>query len=533
MICYGCFQDKGGRGSCPKCGYSDRVARPQFALPHDAFLKNRKYRIGRLLGKPGGFGITYLGRDEYSSSLVAIKEFFPRDIVTRKPGGFLVEPNSDEDLEILRYSLTSFLGEAKTLAAVSHRNIVKVRDYFQENGTAYLVMDYYSGTNLHDYIASQVDGRLNQTDAIKLISPILDSLHFLHSKGFLHRDIKPLNIYITKEGVPLLLDFGAARYIVGEKTKSLTVILSLGYAPLEQYQRHGNQGPWTDVYAVAATLYMMITGRQPPPATDRVHDDALKSEGFGVHDDLLLRLMGAALEIDYRKRTQDISVFRDGLSLYLSNQKKNARNKQEVKPGLQHGSNLRYNLKICFIESLLGVTVNIPVPQDIVCRECQGKGRLKNQGKPICQACRGKGIYTVKKSIKVNVPAGIDSGERITIPGEGDESPDGGIPGDLFVQIQIDPDPIYRRKGLNIKRDLRVSSRTAINGGKIKTSTPWGDVFVTVPPSSVDGQLLRLKGKGVKSANNSFSGDLICRILIDTNESFLGRIKRFFHAIGL
>ena len=274
---------------------------------------------------------------------------------------------------------------------------------------------------------------------------------------------------------------------------------------------------------------MMVTGKQPTPVTDRVHNDDLKLGNYGVVDNSsLLRLMDAALEIDYKKRTQDISAFRDGLERIFPNKNNNAA-KRGSKPDVRHGSNLRYMLNITLYESLLGVDVAIPVPQDIICEECRGKGRVNND-KP-CGTCKGKGIVTIKKKISVNVPAGIDSGERLTIEGEGDQLI-GGESGDLFVDIKIDPDPIYKRKGSNLIRDLCITSRIANNGGRVKTSTPWGDIHVVIPNKSADGQLLRLKGKGVKFGANS-SGDLMLRLKIAKNNSFIDKMKSLFARIGI
>ena len=165
----------------------------------------------------------------------------------------------------------------------------------------------------------------------------------------------------------------------------------------------------------------------------------------------------------------------------------------------------------------------------IICEECRGKGRVNND-KP-CGTCKGKGIVTIKKKISVNVPAGIDSGERLTIEGEGDQLI-GGESGDLFVDIKIDPDPIYKRKGSNLIRDLCITSRIANNGGRVKTSTPWGDIHVVIPNKSADGQLLRLKGKGVKFGANS-SGDLMLRLKIAKNNSFIDKMKSLFARIGI
>jgi serine/threonine protein kinase len=150
---------------------------------------------------------------------------------------------------------------------------VRVRQFFSAHGSAYLVMDYYQGLSLAEYLARQPDGRLPEAKALGLMQPILDGLRAVHAEGFLHRDIKPANIYLARTpsggARPILLDFGAARQSVGERSRSLSVLVTDGYAPFEQYSRKGRQGPWTDVYAAAAVLYRVLTGETPPPTPER------------------------------------------------------------------------------------------------------------------------------------------------------------------------------------------------------------------------------------------------------------------------
>ncbi|WP_295882312.1 protein kinase [uncultured Thiohalocapsa sp.] len=277
-LCPGCFAAPATAGAFAVCGHDPRAPRPVAALPAQAVL-NGQFIVGRVLGKPGGFGITYLGLDQQLRTAVAIKEYLPRDLAMRGADGTTVVPQSAEEDQLFRYGLAQFLEEARTLAKLDHPNIVRVRQFFAANGSAYLVMDYYHGLSLAEYLARQRDGRLPEQTALELIQPILDGLRTVHAKGFLHRDIKPGNIYLARTdagGVrPILLDFGAARSAVGERSHSLSVVLSEGYAPFEQYHRKGAQGPWSDVYATAAVLYRTITGTTPPSATERMSADTL------------------------------------------------------------------------------------------------------------------------------------------------------------------------------------------------------------------------------------------------------------------
>jgi len=168
-------------------------------MPHRTLLDRNHYLIGRVLGRPGGFGITYLGWDIRLEGFFAIKEYLPRDLAGRDTDRATVMPHSREDKELFRYGLEQFLQEARTLKKIDHSNVVRVSNFFEENDTAYLVMDYYKGITLEEY-RKQQGGKIAETLAINIMMPILDGLREVHERGFLHRDIKPQNIYLTKEG---------------------------------------------------------------------------------------------------------------------------------------------------------------------------------------------------------------------------------------------------------------------------------------------------------------------------------------------
>ena len=241
-----------------------------------------RYTIEGVLGQ-GGFGITYLGIDELHEKKVAIKEFFPQGIVTRNieyqdtvTVTFVGEKDNYEK------GKERFLKEARTMAKFSKdEGIVKALDFFEINNTAYIVMEYLEGVTLKQYLRE--NKRIDAEDLVELLVPLIEALDEIHSQGLIHRDISPDNIMVLPDGRIKLMDFGAARDYTEFGEKSLSIVLKPGYAPPEQYQTHGVQGPWTDIYALCATMYKCITGENPPDAIERVMDDHLKKiSAFGI-----------------------------------------------------------------------------------------------------------------------------------------------------------------------------------------------------------------------------------------------------------
>jgi serine/threonine protein kinase len=264
-----------------------------------------EYRLESVLGS-GGFGMTYLAYDTNLELKVAIKEYLPVELAVRAPDGCIVPISSGTEYNY-KWGLDRFLQEARLLAKFSHPNIVTVGRYFEANGTAYMVMNYESGVSL-----SQMLRRIPEPDEellLRILIPLLDGLHAVHMAGFLHRDIKPSNIFIRDTGVPVLLDFGAARLAIGSSTHTITSILTPGYAPLEQYSKDGNQGPWTDIYSLAAVFYRAVVGDNPPDVVTRLKDDPVLpaliaarvrfSTGF-------LHAIHRGLEVDEKKRPQSV-----------------------------------------------------------------------------------------------------------------------------------------------------------------------------------------------------------------------------------
>lgn len=309
-LCMGCMEDRGDLQVCSHCGFDERKPVSVVALPLHTEL-NQQYLIGRVLGSPGGFGVTYLGWDINLKAPVAIKEYKPRGLVERAPDRLTVVPQSPEDEEPFRVGLKQFLDEARLLAQLAQLNqpnIVRVRALFEANGTGYMVMDYYRGMDLSEVLKQ--NGKLQPKTARWVMMPILDGLRAVHEHGVLHRDIKPQNIYITERKQPVLLDFGAARVVLNGQSRGLTAVRTPGYAPYEQ-EIGGKQGPWTDIYACGATLYFLLSGKVPPPALERRGRDELvpldhlvASIPSGMSDAIM-----QALAVEPEQRPQDVQTF--------------------------------------------------------------------------------------------------------------------------------------------------------------------------------------------------------------------------------
>ncbi len=273
-LCLGCMEVNNSNVSCFHCGYQ-KGSGPESShhLQPGTVLIN-KYLIGRVLGQ-GGFSITYLAWDTTLELKLAIKEFFPMGLVARSAGSSQIDIYVGEQKEQFTFGIERFLGEAKTLARFSeHPNIVTVRDFFPSNNTAYMVMNYIEGQTLEQYLKLS-GGRITFSNALAIMMPVMDALREVHQSGLMHRDVSPDNIFIRSDGMVVLIDFGAARLELQHKSRSMSVIMKAGYSPEEQYRTKGIQGPWTDIYAVAATMYRALTGQVPPEAMDRLAEDDL------------------------------------------------------------------------------------------------------------------------------------------------------------------------------------------------------------------------------------------------------------------
>ena len=274
-----------------------------------------EFRVVEVLGR-GGFGITYKAMDERLRRAVAIKEYLPTQFAYRGEN-FAVLPRDENDKEMFVWGLTRFIDEARALAMFRHPNIIAVIRYFEANGTAYLVMEYEEGCDLDAWLRLYPQGVAEDVLVHKLLLPLLDGLEKVHDKGLLHRDIKPDNVFIRHDGTPVLIDFGASRPHGKDAQTHLTSLISVGYSPFEQYGGAGRQGPWSDFYALAGTLYRVITGQKPPDAIARQQGEELTpavQAGGGRYSETLLSAIDRALSLDPTDRPQNAAEFRSMIS---------------------------------------------------------------------------------------------------------------------------------------------------------------------------------------------------------------------------
>jgi parallel beta-helix repeat protein len=311
MICPFCGAEVGNAITCPQCGAT--VATPSISislsLPLGTKLFGGKYSVGKVLGQ-GGFGITYMGADTVLSRPVAIKELFPEGC---QRNGTTVQPTRipPSDFSSMKQK---FLDEARLLASLNHPGIVKVYDFFEENNTAYMVMEYLRGKSLAKLVEER-GGALSEKEAVGYILKVCEALDVVHKAGYLHRDIKPENIIVCEDGRVVLIDFGAARAYMAGKTGRMTVILTPGFAPLEQYAEQAKRGAYTDIYALGATLYYLLTGQVPVSAADRFSGVELKSvrEINGrvsrQVEEAVMKAMAMRVEMRVEERPQSVEEF--------------------------------------------------------------------------------------------------------------------------------------------------------------------------------------------------------------------------------
>jgi serine/threonine protein kinase len=282
----------------------------EIALPQGYAL--HEYRVEQTLGI-GGFGLTYLATDSNLNLKVAIKEYLPGDLAQRGEDQS-VQPKSESSSESFKWGLSRFLDESRTLASFRHPNIVRVLRFFEANRTAYMVMEFVAGQPLGEWIRTRRP--LEQGAVLAIAGPLLDGLELIHRTGYLHRDIKPGNVFIREDGSPVLLDFGSAR--TASEGAERTAIVTPGYAPIEQYHSQGRQGPWSDLYAFGGVLYWMIIGKRPMEAVARVRQDmlppAVQVADRSRYSIELLTAVDWALVSHEEQRPQSVAEFRSALS---------------------------------------------------------------------------------------------------------------------------------------------------------------------------------------------------------------------------
>ena len=311
-ICNNCFRQIKTE-PCKYCGYKKSAYRPEAGiLPVGTVLKKR-YCIGEVLGK-GGFGVTYKAFDTVDSKIVAVKEYYPSGLVHRDTGTTQISVSSKQYEDNFKVGADKFFEEAKMVSRFNgNPNIVNVYEFFYENGTVYFAMEYLDGVDLKHFVKER-GGKLPQENVLYIADIITDALLIAHSMNVLHRDISPDNIFILNNGEVKLIDFGAARQVLAEQSKSISVILKQGFAPLEQYQRRGKQGPWTDIYALGATLYYVITGKMPDEVTERLDfPDIGSADEYGV-DPEFWEIIRKCMEVRAADRYQTVFELKEKLN---------------------------------------------------------------------------------------------------------------------------------------------------------------------------------------------------------------------------
>ncbi|MBR3039807.1 MAG: extracellular solute-binding protein [Lachnospiraceae bacterium] len=274
-VCFGCMSEIGDSDRCPHCGFTmkDYEIQPHQLMPGS--ILHERYVVGKILGE-GGFGITYVGADGMLGTRVAIKEFYMTGFVNRNNSvSNSVVPETGSKKEQFEKNKERFYREARTVAKFGNtEGIVNVSDFFYENNTAYLIMEFLEGVTLKEYLKKS--GNLSVEETLEIFGPIMIALKKVHSENFIHRDISPDNLFITYKNGVKLIDFGAAREFAENDVKSLSVILKPGFAPMEQYRSKGVQGPWTDIYALCATIYHCLSGVTPEESLERFYEDNVK-----------------------------------------------------------------------------------------------------------------------------------------------------------------------------------------------------------------------------------------------------------------
>ena len=334
--CDSCFELYDEReAACPHCGYvKGSPAKEMFHLFPGVELGGR-YIIGKVLGF-GGFGITYKAWDKKLDTIVAVKEYYPSGIVNRIPGQKDVVIYAVKREKEFHFAKDRFLEEARNMAKFnSEPNIVNVFEYFEENNTAYIVMEYLDGISLKEYLHAN-KAVLDIESALKITEAVCNALDVIHSKGIIHRDVSPDNIFLCVNGGIKLIDFGAARFSQDE-SKMMTIILKPGFAPAEQYEKVNKQGPWTDIYALGATMYYSLTAKKPEESTNRKINDTLQPPNVFNPEipeylsNAIMRAMAVDPNLRYRKISDFLSaIHKEKKVLSVEQERKKRKMKRNI-----------------------------------------------------------------------------------------------------------------------------------------------------------------------------------------------------------
>lgn len=512
--CLGCMRQRDNRETvCPICGYQHgKAPENAMALYPGTFLGNGKYLVGKVLGQ-GGFGITYVGLDLTLKLRVAIKEYFPMGQVNRDAGtSSLMWSHASDGGSGGR---ESFLKEAQKMAKVDAiSGIVPVREVFYQNNTAYIIMSFIDGITLGAKLRR--DGKMTAHECMRILEPAMTALDQAHQKGLIHRDISPDNIMIDRNGKTWILDMGAAKELDNGDRTGTTMskpVMKLGFTPPEQIIGK-NIGPWTDVYAMCATIYYCLTGKLIPQSMDRLMDDKLSfPPEIPPHAVTALR-HGLALKPEYR--IADMDKLRTELTAALMDSTLSddqQQQKQKILDGL--GTDCHINLNLSFEEAALGCKKEVTFARIEPCKVCGGTGYT---GTNHCRSCAATGfaLQTAKRIIRI--PAGADEQQTIRVSGSGNMGGSGKPDGDLLVKLSVNGHERFVRDGTAVSIEQEISREQAEQGTEIVIPTIDGQVRITIPKGTKSGSVFRIRGKGVPNLQDGGRGDQYVRVVVKETE---------------
>lgn len=384
---------------CRACGAPiapEQKGKVSYSLPVGAVLLDGQFTIGRVLGK-GGFGVTYLGSDTHLRRSVAIKELFPSGCVRR---GEAMEPGPGWPVQKLEIAKDKFLNEARVLAQFQHPNIVHVYTSFEQNNTAYMVMEYVRARTVQHLIREF--GVIPEPEAIDYTVQLTDALKLIHGSSFLHRDIKPGNLLVADDGRVTLIDFGTAREYAADFTKQMTTMLTPGYAPLEQYTRSGKMGPFSDIYSMAATLYHMLTGQQPIAATDQANGAILappRQLNENVSEIVSEAVMWS-MQMEAEQRPQTVDEFLGALSGRIAGPTSRRRVFRSIGSGIRDDNPYKQRIEQILDELAAGIP---PAPRgdfddriDEITEALTAIGSATLPAFPVCPSCAKSSMRELK-----------------------------------------------------------------------------------------------------------------------------------------